>query len=114
MRSHAGDAGVQEQACGALAALTAHADNQLRCGAAGGIPALLAVLRAHGDSAAVWEMGFWALNNLCSTHAALRAAARDAGAADVLTSALARFAASDASAQAATQARAALRKLDAP
>jgi hypothetical protein len=63
MRAHAGSAGVQQQACGALRNLTAnHAENTTRARNAGAKELAEAAMKAHSGNEKVGEQARWILN----------------------------------------------------
>ena len=94
LRQHLDHAGVQQAGCAALSNLTAvdnanAADNRKAIAAEGGIGAVVAGMRGHPASAGVQEQGSWALLNIGWSDQDVQGQIKTAGAAEVVTRAMA-------------------------
>ena len=89
--SHAGHAGVVEQACGAVWTLASgNDDNEIAIAEAGGIERLMAALSTHAGHAGVVGAACGALYNIGRSDRTLQHSIKDAGAEELLRAAVAR------------------------
>eukprot|EP00698_Gefionella_okellyi_P016538 TRINITY_DN473_c0_g1_i2.p1 TRINITY_DN473_c0_g1~~TRINITY_DN473_c0_g1_i2.p1 ORF type:complete len:528 (+),score=94.48 TRINITY_DN473_c0_g1_i2:1252-2835(+) len=65
MRKHTDNAGVMEQACGALWTICVNEQNKAQAARLGGIECVLDVMRKHADNAGVMKTACGALQNIC-------------------------------------------------
>mmetsp|Transcript_25912 Transcript_25912/g.82501 ORF Transcript_25912/g.82501 Transcript_25912/m.82501 type:complete len:83 (+) Transcript_25912:43-291(+) len=80
MRAHAGNAGVQELACGALGSMCIDSpDNGARAGGGGAVEAVMAAMRAHAGNGGVQDAACSALEVLITASPDNKARAGAAG-----------------------------------
>ena len=88
-RSHNEHKDVQLRGCWALSNLAVKDDNKKAIAVAGGIPVVLAAMKAHNEHKDVQEHGCWALGNIGWSDATLQKRIKDEGGVAVVQAAVA-------------------------